>query len=76
MLFILNEMHAVQCLWPLKRDSANKVQILDEALCISHREMYAFNYFPAGHRYILEQTGLFNLGVATSLKRRYKIQTS
>ena len=54
----------------MKMGTAIRVQILAETAYISHRVhtlgkgMNAFN-FPPSSRYIVGQTGIFNLGIAT-----------
>ena len=50
-----------------------RVQILDEAVCISHiantlGEKYESNYSLSSYGSIVGQTGLFNLGIAISLR--------
>ena len=56
-------------------DTANLVQILDEAVCISHYaytlgERHASNYSSSSYEEIVGQTGLFNLGMATGLEEK------
>ena len=47
-------------------DTVNQVQIMDEAVYISHStwERYESNYSPSSYGQMVGQTGLFNLGMA------------
>ena len=59
----------------LKMETDTKVQFLDKAVWISHSintlgEKYASNYSFSSYGLIVRQTGLFNLGKASCLRKR------
>ena len=49
-------------------DMVTLVQILNEAVGISQREMYEYNCFQSSFGYVSRQIGFVNLGMATGLE--------